>query len=297
MRNQFFKIGMLLAFMAATGCGNSGPRRSNIELSEADAKAQLEARQKKTEEVGKVLGAFRDAIRDVSTFTDLGGFIDRRLGLEGNPGSRLRQLIERLKQVLDEATRGLVEFEEDGSWNVSRELPLPLQRENYGCKTSRLLVKGTKYVGAEGAVDGEYIKVYLVDCTSLEPIPFAFIRTPEGALPEIRFNLEALDQVKLIGDIGNSCRGMLGAREFSLECEPANLEGNGFTMAFERLSVRSVEGRASGSFGAAVWHHRSGKVYWVHGEVAPGSQPSFSCRQADINEPGREEPCRLRSGN
>ena len=172
MRNVFFQL-TLAALLALTlvYCGRPTEKISNLGISGVDAQNTIETRLKKTKEVRRNIRKVLDALAPFDALlADLAKRVDTEIKVNRKAEDRLLRISNELRQALQEAARGIVEYGQDGSWVIRRKFELLIPRQDPACKTSELEILGQRIN------DVDEMSVSIQDCVDPKPIVLATVR-------------------------------------------------------------------------------------------------------------------------
>ncbi|HAR43396.1 MAG TPA: hypothetical protein DCS07_12330 [Bdellovibrionales bacterium] len=237
-RTRFFAPGkimipVLLSFTLVY-CADPMSKRSNLETTNEEAQASLEVRLKKTDEVRVQLNSIRDALRPIeSVFTDISNGLNARVTIDGKPADRFKTGIERLRLILKESTKGVVQNNPDGSWMIQRKISLPLGRKDYACKSSELHIFGSR------VNDHEEMQIFLTDCSSIYPLQLVSARAFSDHL-EVQFFPETLDTLIQPEMQVGQCSVRIQKNNAQVQCEPIEIMSPDFTAVIHPLDFAST---------------------------------------------------------
>jgi hypothetical protein len=205
---------------------------SSVE-SDEDLQRNLEIRIKKTNKVRLQISSIQETLQPLDALlTDISNVMNSKVSINGNPADRIHTVIIRLREILKESTKDLVQYREDGAWFIERELSLPLGRKEYECKTSKVFALGRR------VNDHEQLSISLKDCSSPEPINITTINLYSDRIESV-FYPEILDglidpKVKV-----GSCTIRVQYNKKSIECDPVVIKANEWTAEVSHLKLIS----------------------------------------------------------
>lgn len=263
---------VVMIALSLGGCGKPLQQGSNNPGSNEDAQASLEIRLKKTEEVRVQLNSVRDALRPLdSVLTDVSNALNAKVTIDGKPSDRFRSVIERLREVLKESTKSIVQYNPDGSWVIERNVSLPLGREDYACRTSQIQILGHR------VDDHDELNVSLMDCASPERLSLIDVEVHSDRI-DVIFYPETLDKlIKPNIKIGQ-CSVRIRKNETEVHCEPIEIRADAFTAVIDPLDFSH---NSSGTYAdiKMVVRDRSQKfIASIELEAHPGMQTRIDIR-------------------
>jgi hypothetical protein len=236
MRKWWVLPSLCLAAAGLVYCGGPSPFSSNLAISNGDAQSQVDLRLKKTQEIKAHLGNVHSALNALdSVLSDVAHAVDSRVQ-GADTGHRLRQLFDRLRGALSDASRGLVSQEPDGSYKMSRELPLPMGRAPYDCPAGTLEVTDRK----DDDKGTEKIKLTLSDCYSGGPVTLAEIRVHADGEVVASFAPDSLDRLlppDPNGARSPECNASSRQGEQYVHCDPFVLRSGDASLTFRGFDM------------------------------------------------------------
>lgn len=226
---------------------------SNSSVSNQSAQTTLELRLKKTDQIKIRLESIRDALGPVeSVLTDISNALNTKVSIDDHSGDLLHHVIAKLRELINDASKGLVEFRKDGSWIMSRNLSLPLGRPDYHCQSSQIEVIG------EQTQDHDQLTVRLVDCSSVAPLNIIELSAYPDRI-EAGFYPGALNQLIAPEIKLGRCSLRLEKDEVSLNCEPLELKSESSTTLVDHLTY-SQDHRGTNVLINVTLRDKSGKL-------------------------------------
>jgi hypothetical protein len=257
-------------------CGGPLPRASNHPSSNQEAKAILEKRLKKTNEIRDHLDSVHEGLKPLAwIMRDVSSALHGEMKLEGHPSERFQSLLERLREVIRESSLGIVQFRSDGTWIMERTLLLPLGRKDYGCQASTVEVLGYQKDGSE------VLTLSLKDCISPEKIKLLeLILSPE--LIAMTYFPESLDQLIQSGAHSGQCIGWFRKDEAKIHCDPVQVKSNSYLAVMESFDFSQNLQGVSSLIKLTVQDLDGRKGAFLEFETSPGTPKRVSFRRQEL---------------
>jgi hypothetical protein len=214
---------------------------SNVRESDDEARALLETRLKKTEEILAQIAVLKNAIKPVEIFLgDITRALDANVSVNGKPADKVQTYLEILQKILRESTNGMVEYMPDGSWTLLRPLKLPLLGAHYQCDSSEVRIQGYRENNAEQL----WIKVK--DCSETPQWrPLVSLKlNSNGHLDTVLFP-ETVGHLFLQDIQNGQCTVKIESGQVDIHCKPLRIRGNGFSAVIDPLDYSKNEKQAT----------------------------------------------------
>lgn len=228
----FYGVVIILTGLSLVRCnGKSQP--SNNSTSNENAQADLELRLKKTDEIRVQINSIRDALRPLeSVLTDVSNALNAKITIDGKPADRFRNVVQRLREILKESTKSIVQYKPDGSWVIDRNVSLPLGREDYRCQTSQIEILGQRIQ------DHDQLTVTLTDCASPKTMTVVEVSVYADRV-DASFYPEVLDRL-ITPDVRiGQCSLHVRKNDVELHCEPIEIKADAFATMVDPLDFTS----------------------------------------------------------
>lgn len=262
---------LILSALGAAGCSQPIQPTAYSRVSESDAQADMDARLARTHEVRIQLDAIRKALKPVEALLkDLGKAVD--LKVEERPGYALTGILDKLENAIREASRGLAQRQEDGSWVIERPSPMALLAGQQGaCARSRVRVTGTQID------DGQNLVIAMSDCThpeQFETLASVFARMNGDR--EIEISAASFTGLHS-GTINlHPCKLVIDKNEFAqMSCDPMAIYSRDMAFMIERLEFNDSPLGVSGEIFATLEHWERGRLGSARARFEPNRPVEF----------------------
>ncbi|HLD98749.1 MAG TPA: hypothetical protein VJB59_00735 [Bdellovibrionota bacterium] len=269
MRNVFFQL-TLAALLALTlvYCGRPTEKISNLGISGVDAQNTIETRLKKTKEVRRNIRKVLDALAPFDALlADLAKRVDTEIKVNRKAEDRLLRISNELRQALQEAARGIVEYGQDGSWVIRRKFELLIPRQDPACKTSELEILGQRIN------DVDEMSVSIQDCVDPKPIVLATVRVFGQAsehLIEMTFDPNALDKLVYQDFQTKSCSIRIKKTQSDIYCEPFEIRLDRHSITVESFEIATTGTETAALIQATLRDHNQNVKAELKLEAQPG---------------------------
>jgi len=269
MRNVFLQLA-LAALLALTlvYCGRPSEKISNLGISGVDAQKAIETRLKKTKEVRRNIRKVLDALAPLDALlADLAKRVDTEIKVNRKAEDRLLHIGNELRQTLQEAARGIVEYRQDGAWVIKRKFELLVPRQDPACKTSELEILGQRIN------DVDEMSVSIQDCVDPKPLVLATVRVFGQASEhqiEMTFDPNALDKLVYQDFQTKSCSIRIKKTQSDIYCEPFEIRLDRHSITVESFEIATTGTETAALIQATLRDHDQNVKAELKLEAQPG---------------------------
>lgn len=251
--------GILTSLLGLILISCNAPQSSNSNLSDEEAQAVLDMRRRKTSEVRGQLETIRKTFKPLLfVLADVSKFLDEKLSAEGKltsegskPGDHFLASIQHLRGILLESTRGIVQYNSDGSWVMERTIQLPFDAKKDKCQTSEIQIFG------RSSRDSEIFNVTLKDCSSLSRTSLLEVTVNPDYL-DVQFSPEVLDRF-IPSEFERKCSARIQKQNLEMNCERIEIKSENYVTIIDSFHFIKDE-RGIETSGKIAITEPSGKV-------------------------------------
>ncbi len=223
-------LGIVTTAAMVASCAKGLPKASNVPASGEEAQSALDGRLRKTEEIRVRIQRVSDALRPVEdVLRDISDAVDVRI--DGERGIRVRTFLQKLQDLLREATRGVLDHRPDGSWVLERPI-------HCGEERGLLRLESRRAEGHESAVlsaMGCGVTSRTGALTEVAEVSY----DSESDRIELRLHASRLETALNLETRDGTCRLEIAGKNSQLHCDPFTAG----SVRFSRLEAVETDGR------------------------------------------------------
>lgn len=235
-----FVLALVVVFQS---CGEKLVVQSNSSISDDQARADLELRVGKTQEVRFFLESVSKSLKPIRIVVS-----DLSKILKDKDNSKQVNLVvlKRIQKVLDELNNGTVTINNDGSWYMERKIDLLEISKDQSCPSVTIGISGQR------KEDFEEASIYMYDCNSGLRNDIATLNVFDKNNIHMNFTESLEDKLLDVNEtasIGKNCNVEIKSKNVIMKCKNLVSESENHHLALSPFEISYVNHTLSSNIG------------------------------------------------